>query len=142
MLKKVEWSDDLLIYIPEIDIQHKKLLQISQDFYNILTGNLENYKLNMAKILKNLTDYTVYHFSSEEVLLKKYNYPAMATHKMTHDNFVTEVSAQIRRLSSGSIENGQRFYEYIISWVLTHIAKADKTWANFVRPKMENNRAN
>lgn len=136
-MKKIEWNDEYLIQIPEIDIQHKKLLAVSKEFYDILTGTQENYKTNMSKILVSLTDYTKYHFSSEEDFLKKYNYPGISAHKAAHDNFIMELNAQVRRLSNSSIEEGKRFYEYIVSWILTHIAKADKIWANFIRPKLE-----
>ncbi|MBO8450557.1 MAG: hemerythrin family protein [Spirochaetes bacterium] len=135
--KKIEWTDDYLLNIPEIDIQHKKLVALANELYDAVTGDPERYKLNMSKILKGLGDYTVYHFSSEEAFLKKYDYPALATHKLAHDNFITELNSQVKKLSVNSIEDGGRFYEYVVSWVLTHIAKADRLWADFVHRKQK-----
>jgi hemerythrin len=37
-----------------------------------------------------------------------------------------------------SVENkdaGVKFYNFVANWVLTHIAKADKIWANYVKSK-------
>ena len=136
MSEKIEWNDDYLLGIQEIDNQHKKLVAIANELYDITTGSEESYKLDMSKVLKNLTDYTVYHFTSEEDFMKKYGYEGVPMHKIAHDNFVSEVTQQIKKLDSGSKEAVLLFYDYIANWILTHIAKADKIWANFVKEKM------
>ena len=76
MAEKIEWNDEYLLGIQEIDNQHKKLVAIANELYDITTGNSEVYKLEMSKVLKKLTDYTVYHFSSEEEFMKKKGYYA------------------------------------------------------------------
>ena len=58
-MTKFEWNDSYLLNITEIDNQHKKLLSIANELYEILIGSEEAYKLNMSKVLKKLTDYTV-----------------------------------------------------------------------------------
>lgn len=137
MVSKVEWNDSYLLGIPEIDLQHKKLIAVANDLYDAASGSEEKYKLNMAKVLKNLTDYTVYHFSAEEAFMRQYGYGGADMHKVAHDSFISEVNNQIKKLSSGTREDGLRFYSYIANWVLTHIAKADRVWAAFVKPKLE-----
>lgn len=133
MVEKVNWDDSYLLGIADIDDQHKKLLMIANELYEITTGSPESYKLKMAAVLKKLTDYTVYHFSSEEEYMRSHGYMGADAHKMAHDNFVKEVSYHIQRLSSESIDEGGRFYSYVAGWVLNHIAKADKIWAAAVR---------
>ena len=68
--------------------------------------------------------------------MKKYGYEGVPMHKIAHDNFVAEVTQQIKKLDSGSKEAVLLFYDYIANWILTHIAKADKIWANFVKEKI------
>lgn len=136
MTAKIEWDDSYLLGIPEIDNQHKKLISVANDLYDAASGTEEQYRLKMAKVLKALTDYTVYHFSEEEKFMHKYGYPGESIHKIAHDSFVNEVNNQIRRLGSGTREDALRFYTFIAGWVLTHIAKADRVWAAFVKPKM------
>ena len=133
MTEKVVWSDDYLIGIVEIDNQHKKLLLIANELYEIATGAPEAYKLKMSSALKKLTDYTVYHFSSEEEYMHKFGYAGADAHKAAHDKFVKEVSYHIQQLSADNIEDGIRFYSFVASWVLNHIAKADKIWAAAVK---------
>lgn len=136
MAVKFEWNENYELGIQEIDLQHKKLIGISNELYDVATKDDVNLKLTMSKILKNLTDYTVYHFTSEEDFMKKYGYEGVPMHKIAHDNFVAEVTQQIKKLDSSSKEAVLLFYDYIANWILTHIAKADKIWANFVKEKI------
>ena len=137
MAKKIEWNDDYLLDITEIDNQHKKLVSLANELYDITTGTEEAYKLDMSKVLKKLTDYTVYHFSSEEEFMKRYGYAGVDLHKTAHDGFINEVNNQIKLLEDCKIESGARFYAFVVNWVLTHIAKADKIWANLIRDKIK-----
>ena len=136
MADKIEWNDEYLLGIQEIDNQHKKLVAIANELYDITTGNSEVYKLQMSKVLKKLTDYTVYHFSSEEEFMKKKGYSGVDLHKTAHDGFINEVNNQIKLLSDEKVETGAKFYTFVLNWVLTHIAKADKIWAKFVKDNM------
>lgn len=136
MSEKIEWNDSYLLGIPEIDNQHKKLLELANDLHEAAAGSEENYKLNMSKVLKKLTDYTMYHFSNEEDFMRKYGYTGVDIHKTAHDNFIGEVNHQIKQLSDDKKEDGMRFYSYMVNWVLTHIAKADKIWAAYVKTKL------
>lgn len=133
MTEKVAWDDSYLLGIPEIDSQHKKLLVIANELYEIAAGSPESYRLKMSSALKKLTDYTVYHFSSEENFMRSCGYAGTDAHKTAHDNFVREVGFQVQQLSSDNIEDGIRFYAYVANWVLNHIAKADKIWAAAVK---------
>lgn len=136
MIQKYEWDDKYLLGIDEIDEQHKKLIAIANELYTILTGSEENYAKEMEKTLKNIVDYTVYHFSHEENFMMKYGYAGSEIHKTAHAGFVQEVNFQIKKLSASDRQSGEKFYSFIGNWILTHIAKADKVWAGFVKAKL------
>lgn len=136
MAQRIEWSDGYALGINEIDLQHKKLLAVANDLYDIATGERDQYALNMAKVLKSLTDYTVYHFSNEEQFMRRYGYPTADFHKVQHDNFVNEITSQIKLLAADNPEQGIKLYDFLTVWILNHIAKSDKTWASYVKPLM------
>jgi hemerythrin len=137
MDEKVEWSDTYLLGIPEIDNQHKKLIAIANELYEVITGDQESYKANMAKALKKLVDYTVYHFSHEEGFMRDHGYAGVDVHKTAHDGFINEVNHQVKQLEGAeSRSDGKKFYSYMVNWILTHIARADKVWAAFVKKNM------
>jgi hemerythrin len=135
-LQKIEWNDSYLLGIPEIDNQHKKLLAVANDLYDAASGSIESYTLKMSKVLKALTDYTLYHFGEEERFMTKYGYQAVPVHKKEHDLFVDEVNRQIKKLGNGSRNDALSFYSFVAGWVLTHIAEADRQWAAFVKPQL------
>lgn len=137
MIKKIEWNDSYILGIPEIDAQHKKLLAIANELYNTATGSEQSFRLDMAKVLKRLTDYTVYHFTAEESFMRSFGYAEADGHKALHDGFVAEISSQIQKLGSGRREDALRFYVYIANWVLSHIAKSDKLWSDFVKNRQD-----
>lgn len=131
--KKIEWDDAYLLGIPDIDMQHKKLILIANELYDVVYGDEANYKLKMSMVLKKLTDYTEYHFTNEEQLQKRIGYPGLETHKNSHDYFIKEVRLQIQKLNSESKSNVLGFYNYIATWVFNHIAKADRLWATYMK---------
>ena len=136
--QKFEWNESYEIGIPEIDSQHKKLIAISNELYDVATKGGDSFKSNMAKVLKSLTDYTVYHFGNEEEnFQKKYGYPGFEMHKVAHEQFIAELKHQVAKLEEGgSQEDAFIFYDYVANWIITHIGKADPVWAKFVKTKM------
>ena len=87
MIPKIGWQESYNLNIEEIDVQHKKLLAVANELYDLIQGDAASYKNNVSKALKKLTDYTVYHFSSEETFMRKYGYPQSDFHKMHHPVF-------------------------------------------------------
>lgn len=136
-MEKLSWNDSYLLGITEIDLQHKKLLSLADDMYEIVNGDEDSLKVNLSKVLKSLTDYTVYHFTSEEEFMKKYGYPSADMHKSMHDNFIAEVTKQIKSLNTATKTEAERLYSFLASWVLNHIAKSDKVWAEYVKPNLK-----
>lgn len=135
MTEKLEWKKEYEVGVQAIDKQHKKLVEIAGLLYDALAGDPQEYKRDLPKILKDLSDYTIYHFSTEERFMKDYGYPGAETHKIAHRNFIAEINNRVRRLSASSADSGILLYEYVGSWLFTHIAKSDKLLADFILRK-------
>ncbi len=138
MNDKIVWDDVYLLDIPEIDLQHKKLISLANDLYDSIQKDDQIFERDLPKILKGLTDYTAYHFSHEEDFMRKYGYGSSDLHKMQHDTFVQEVVNQIRNLDKATKEDAARFYNFLCNWILNHIAKSDRVWAAHVKPQLKN----
>ena len=136
MISKISWDDAYLLGIDEIDSQHKKLIAIANKLYDILTGSTDKYKILLPSILKEIKDYTVYHFSNEEKFMESYGYTGVSIHKTAHDSFIKEVEFQSGKLLDSDILSGEKFYGFIVNWILNHIAKADRVWAKFVETRL------
>src|ERR1035437_1446984 len=83
------WDETLSVKIDSIDLQHKKLIDLINSFYENLSK--DSNKGKMLELIMALKDYTLFHFSSEEKCMKQANYPDFEKHKIEHQKFVTAV---------------------------------------------------
>jgi len=131
------WNDNLLTGFDEVDLQHKKLISVINDVHTAMNAPAADYAKGMAKALKRLTDYTYYHFDEEEKFMRANNYPDIDAHRKEHQAFIEKVSNQIKTLTQANPEDGFIFYRFLGSWLLNHIAKSDKAWADYISTKKQ-----
>lgn len=136
MIQKTEWNDEYLLGVPKVDMQHKKLVVLINNFYDITQESEGEYYTKVSDTVKKILDYTIYHFKEEEAMLLFYGYATTDFHKMQHDLFIKEITNQIEQVVDSTQEDALKFYPYLMTWLVTHIAKADKAWSYFVLPKL------
>lgn len=132
MINLLKWDDSLLTGFAEVDLQHKKLISIINDVFEAMSSPPAEYAMRMAKDLKRLTDYTGYHFSEEEDFMRKHGYPKLEKHHEEHEAFISQVRLQIQTLTQANPDDGFRFYRFLGTWLVNHIAKSDKAWAEYI----------
>ncbi len=81
-----EWNENYSVGIKEMDNHHKKLFDISSKLHDGMSSGSSDDVL--GKVLLELTDYTKFHFTEEEDLMRKYNYPELANHKEEHKELI------------------------------------------------------
>ncbi len=128
-----QWSPDLSVNITEIDQQHKKLI----DLINLLHDSMRMGKGKdvIAKVLKDLTDYTVYHFGTEERLFAKYGYAESARHKKEHDDLTKQVIDLKTKYESGQATITVEVMTFLKDWLNNHIKQSDKKYSAFLNSK-------
>ena len=88
-LERLELSDALLLGIDIIDEQHKALFDLFNALIDRLDGDLPDE--GQDHIIGRLFDYTKYHFSEEERVMKACGYPKRRAHSKQHDAFVVNL---------------------------------------------------
>ncbi len=88
----------------------------------------------MRKILSDLADHTVTHFSYEERLFKQYAYPDAAAHQSAHASLVTQIRELQKQLAGGSPISIKTF-SFLTKWLTGHIMKDDQKYSQFLRAK-------
>ncbi|MDR3625341.1 MAG: bacteriohemerythrin [Ignavibacteriaceae bacterium] len=126
----VRWSDDYSVSIKEIDDQHKKLFDLINDLHDAMKAG--KGKDILEKVLKELTAYTEFHFSSEEILMQNCKYPDYKQHKVKHDEFTQKVKEFEQKYLDGSFLLSQEIVQYLIDWLTKHIKESDKQYSMFV----------
>lgn len=135
MFEKIEWKESYNIDVPTIDSQHQQLVLIANQLYDLAHGDTESYKRGVDAALKKLVDYTDYHLKFEEDFLRVKGYPQVDFHKMQHDQFISQINGQMKKLTDPQQQDGLVLYDYLLKWLLNHIAKSDRAWSRHVLSK-------
>jgi hemerythrin len=128
----VEWSDDFSAGNRQIDQQHKELVRMTNDLYAGCQMGGVMAKVYLLKSIQGAVHYVRTHFSTEEDIMVKADYPGFAEHKQQHDDFVAEVSVQIRKFEKDDNPDPAGFVKYLMDWIMQHIAVSDKGYVPYI----------
>jgi len=132
-MELIEWSEELELGIPEIDQQHKKLVEMMNEFYTELR---EGHKKEAVEhFLKNLEDYLHYHLDFEEKFMEEKGFPDTENHKKVHHMFKELYTEEKHRYMNGDIKALRELVAFTFSWLFSHIMKTDKKYAEYMREK-------
>ena len=119
----VEWHDGLNLGIREIDDQHKELIAIINQVLKAFKDG-ENEK-SIDLLLKQLREYTIYHFSSEEKYMEEIDFPDFNGHRQLHlrlkERVKTLQSARFHKEDIGIDE----IKSLLSKWLIHHILHED-----------------
>jgi hemerythrin len=126
---QVVWNNKYLVGIAELDEQHKNLMELIIDLELIQSNTkLIDYEQKIDVALTKINNYAVLHFSTEEVLMKMFEYELFEAHKYSHDKFLhilTEHHKYIMELMSKQKQVKDNKFEFddIGQEINTRIAK-------------------
>lgn len=129
----IEWNDGFLVNNETIDKQHKGLI----DLLNSLSQEFDEQKEKklLEATIEKLFDYTKYHFSTEEYLLRHANYPDYEKHKAEHDAFIKKVKDFIANFIDGKETLTREIIDFLMEWIKNHILKTDREYIPFLEKK-------
>jgi hemerythrin len=128
----VEWDDRYLIGIPFVDDQHKELIRLTNTLYESCLQGDEAARASFKEAIRATVEYVKLHFSAEEQILKNVHYPEFAAHKKQHEEFVKQVLTEVKNFEEGKKFVPNVFVRFLRDWTLTHIAVADKQYAEYI----------
>ena len=135
-----KWDQKYSVGIDIIDEQHKKLFDIGEAIHNIIIKDSlsnEEYALKAEGILLELKEYVIYHFTTEEELLKQYNYSDLESHMIQHDLFANYLeNIDLIRLKKNPSEYLYEIMMFVSKWIFKHISTVDFKYINFLKINM------
>jgi hemerythrin-like metal-binding protein len=129
----MKWDEKYSVDIKIIDEQHKRLFELIENFYGALRQ--KHVKHGMSEILQGLTDYSIYHFHSEETMMTLHNYPGYQQHKSEHERFIHTVEKFRTRFEKGQLLLPIEVADFLKNWLSNHILATDKQFAPFFHRK-------
>jgi len=126
----VKWDDGWQIGIVKIDGQHRELVKRLNDFHTSLVQ--KKAQEDVLPLLHFLIDYTIEHFSAEELLMQEKSYPGFAAHKEMHKKFINEVNGMVGKIQDGKQVFGIELCVFIADWIREHIREHDQKIAMYL----------
>lgn len=129
------WKDTLLIGVPAIDEQHKKLVAAIDELMDACSKG--QGRDAVGKTLKHVIDYTKTHFVDEEKIQSQSGYPGYHAHKQIHTKF----AASIVGLKNDFEQNGPsialtaKINKTLVEWLVNHITTEDKKIGEYIKSK-------
>ncbi|MDR2735048.1 MAG: bacteriohemerythrin [Spirochaetota bacterium] len=140
----VTWSERYDVGISFMDEQHRKIVDIINELHRSLFAlkldetEEEKEKEKAEGIKKSIhaaVEYVKVHFSAEEEVMRKIEYPKFPAHKARHEDFARRMLQDVMRFSSGDKRVGMQLVTFLRDWLLEHIAVADKDLALYAKSK-------
>ncbi|WP_069998037.1 bacteriohemerythrin [Cellulosilyticum sp. I15G10I2] len=122
------WKDEYAIGVDIIDAQHKHLFEIGNDAYRLLRDDFCTDKYDgVIRIIQDLSEYTKFHFKTEEEYMLSIKYNRYFSQKVEHDDFIQK----IEEINFDEIDEDPKKYiedilAFVFEWVLEHILQKDK----------------
>lgn len=125
----IEWKDEYSVKVDIVDIQHKRLFEILNQFYeDIIAIRGQD---SIKKVVNDLSEYAVIHFKTEEDIMKKIDYPEYKMHKKEHETFVNKVIELQTKLQNGAFVLSIEVLNFLKDWLINHILKVDKMYTEY-----------
>jgi hemerythrin len=133
----ITWSDALSVSNPDIDQQHKKLVEMINDLHDAMRkGQTESV---MANLFDRLLGYTAEHFSYEEQRMAACNYPHLFAHKVRHADLVRKTMVLHEKFASGNQHLNMKVMRFLKDWIVNHIQKSDKDYMPYLQSMVVSN---
>ncbi len=125
----IEWKDEYSVGVQQIDVQHKRLFEILNEFYDDIMA-IRGQEV-LQKVVNDLSEYAVIHFKTEEDIMTKIGYPDYDAHKKEHETFVQKVIDLQKNLQGGGFVLSIDVLNFLKDWLVHHILKVDKQYTEF-----------
>ena len=132
-MNKIVWSDNYSVGVPELDEQHKKIVEVINELNTNTDLTSQSDKLH--NILGRIIIYAQNHLDYEESLLKKHAYPHYEDHLSKHQEYKKKVSDFAVELLEYREEMPTKFLNYLNHWWVDHILKEDMKYKSFFEEK-------
>ena len=134
-MPRIEWDESLSVGIDLIDEQHKMLIEK----INAISEAVENHR-GLEKIMQTLDfmiEYTEFHFSAEEKVMKDNDYAKFDEHHKLHEDFKSRLNLMVQDFEEEGATSGlsKEITTYLTNWLVNHIKGIDTELGKILQEK-------
>lgn len=129
----LEWKEQLEIGDPEIDSEHRYLVQLIVNLHEqYAKGKVPE---SLAAVFQHLVKYVKTHFDNEERLMEAIGYPGLEEQRKQHRDLVAQAVELLEQYMEGSDTVTGETISFLKNWALDHIARTDMKIRPFLQGK-------
>lgn len=133
MNELLEFRNEILTGIENIDNQHKDLFKILNILFNYsLKGELTN---EITITLNELTTYVDNHFTDEEKMMIDYSFPNIEEHILEHKKLKEKVNSLLLNIDKQGVSSEiiRETNRLAIEWLISHLYSMDIELAEYIK---------
>jgi hemerythrin-like metal-binding protein len=119
--------------IKVLDDEHQVLEEMLRDCRQIIANN---NKGKCDALLKQLQNYAIKHFKTEEIIMQACDYPELNNHKQVHQLLLKQIKKMQFKHNQGDL-NIEEIIIFLESWLVDHIQIMDQSVLSFCEGKDE-----
>lgn len=119
----LQWQDRFSIGIPEVDHEHRELIQLINELHAALGGDRSQERVEgfLGEILARISA----HFALEEKQMEALRYPERSAHKLDHERLLDEIRDIMDEVSDRGVLDEARFSARLSGWFGDHFSSFD-----------------
>ncbi len=125
----IDWDEKYIVGVDSIDKQHKLLVDqlnttfvfFNEDKILIALDALERFVVTIEN-----------HFTAEEIMMQKREYPAADEHYILHAKLLHQIKKLYEFIREDKAILNLEVFDFLKSWLLDHIQQSDKELGNFL----------
>jgi hemerythrin len=127
----VAWTESLSVGNSTLDAHHQYLFDLLNQIARMGTGGLALDSIQA--VFADLNNYIAYHFTEEEAMMEKVDFPFLELHKHSHQTIAMRVADLSATLSAANMERVTReLYDFMTGWLVHHIEIEDFEYRPFL----------
>jgi hemerythrin len=128
------WTDDLVTGIDLIDAQHRALFASVNGLARAIQDGAAEGELKLQLAL--LAQHTIFHFHTEEALMKVHQYPRRFLHGAEHLDLILKVREIQHQMAKGQAVTTE-ITRFLGEWFGHHVLSLDLDYAAFIRSEIQ-----
>ena len=131
MVSLMNWSDELLLHIDELDDQHRNLFLLINRL--IVHKRTRGPREELLDLLQVLISYSQTHFRCEDHHMAASEYPLALSHSQEHHVFIQNINEFMTDYERNNRELSDKMLTFLRKWWMNHVAGSDQKFAKHIQ---------
>ena len=133
MTKSFQWGDNYKTGLLEVDLQHKRLVDLINQLGDLLNQNELDLD-EIEYIFSELVSYTKHHFTDEQSMMTRTGLDRrhLDRHIQSHYDFINELTSLHERVTPDDSQSAENLLGFLVNWLACHILDTDQNMARQV----------